>query len=134
LPERVNEPEEIKEPEEEEKPDEEEVAVFPEVPVSGGTLDIGDVDWIREPSSRDFARFFPQRALDDGQSGRVTLDCGIRGNGRLDCGVASEDPPGYGFGGAAVSISRQLRVQTTLRDGSPASGRRLRLPLSFRAG
>jgi len=133
---RENEPEpEIKEPDED-KPDEDDVSVedFPDAPsYGGGALGIGDVAWVREPNARDFARHFPQRALDNGQSGEVTLDCQIGGNGRLNCSIGSESPAGYGFGRAALNISRQLRVASTLPDGSPAAGRELRLPLSFRA-
>lgn len=132
---REEEPEEeIKEEEkpEEELDEEEEIAEAP--PSSSGTLDIGDVRWAREPNARDFARHFPRRALDTGTSGRVVLDCGIGGSGRLDCSVASESPDGYGFGQAAMNISRQLRVRSSLPDGSPAAGRRLRLPLTFQAG
>jgi TonB family protein len=134
--EREDEPEEdeVKLPEEL-KPDEEVIVDnFPDTPSAGGTLSIGDVIWIREPNSRDFARSFPQRALDSGQSGRVTLDCEIRGNGRLDCSVGNESPPGYGFGRAALNISRQLRVAPTLPGGASAAGRHLTLPLSFQAG
>ncbi len=132
---REEEPEE--EEKEGEKPDEDldnqdEVVEAPASP--SGTLEIGDVAWVREPNARDFARYFPNRALDTGTSGRVVLDCGIAGNGRLACSVASESPGGYGFGQAALSISRQLRVRGTLPDGSPSAGRRLRLPLSFQAG
>ncbi len=131
---REREPEEQEE--EEEKPDEpadredEQVA---ERPASGGAIGIGDVNWIREPNARDFARYFPDAALDKGQSGNVVLSCIIGGGGRLACSVASESPSGLGFGRAAINISRQLRVRGTLRDGSSAEGRELRLPLSFRA-
>jgi len=130
------EPEEIIEEEKDKDPfgeEEEQVAEAPPVRSTGG-LGVGDVNWIREPSARDFARYFPDRALDDGESGNVTLDCTIGGNGRLDCSVVSESPTGYGFGRAAMNISRQVRVDPTLPDGSPASGRRLSLPLAFRAG
>lgn len=123
------------EEEEKQKPDEltdEDVEVVQPAP-SRGVLGVGDVAWAREPSARDFARYFPGRALDDGQSGNVTLSCIIGGGGRLACSVVSESPPGYGFGQAAISISRQLRVRTRLPDGSSAEGRELRLPLSFRA-
>lgn len=136
MPERVQpeEEEEVIKPEEEEvKPDEEEVAAVEEPQPTWG-LEISDVQWVREPSSRDFARYFPRRALDEGQSGNVTLDCVIGGNGRLNCSVASESPSGYGFGAAALSIAGQTRVRNQLRDGNPAAGRHLRLPLSFRAG
>lgn len=133
--EREEEPEE--EVKEDDKPDlveEPEEDVVAEAPSPSWGLEISDVSWVREPNSRDFARHFPRRALDQGQSGRVTLDCVIAGNGRLDCSVAQESPSGYGFGEAALSISRNARVRSTLPDGSPAAGRHLRLPLSFRAG
>jgi TonB family protein len=131
---REEEPEEELEEEEKPKPEEEVVAEFPEAPAPTYGLEISDVSWIREPTSRDFARYYPREALDEGQSGRVVLDCEIGGNGRLSCGVAQESPGGYGFGDAGLNIARQLRVRSTLPDGTPAAGRRLRLPLSFRAG
>jgi TonB family protein len=136
----VREREEEEEEEDEddkEKPDEteeeeEQVAELP--PAPRGALGVGDVNWIREPSARDFARYFPDEALDAGRSGNVTLSCIIGGGGRLACSVASESPGGYGFGEAAIGISRQLRVRTTLPDGSSAEGREMQVPLSFRAG
>lgn len=131
---RERQPEE--EEEEEEKPDElteEEEQVADAPSFGGGALGIGDVNWIREPNARDFARYFPDEALEEGQSGNVTLSCIIGGSGRLACSIASENPSGYGFGQAAIGISRQLRVRTTLPDGSSAEGREMRLPLSFRA-
>ncbi|MBX9746037.1 MAG: energy transducer TonB [Hyphomonadaceae bacterium] len=123
---------------EEEKPDplgedSEPVTQSPFTP-SSGVLSMGDVNWIRAPSARDFARFYPEAALNRGVSGNVTLDCIIGGGGRLACSVAGESPGGFGFGRAAINISRQLRVGSTLTDGSPAAGRNLRVPLSFRAG
>ena len=130
---RERQPEEEEEKEEEKPEDElaeeeEQVAQAP-----SGALGVGDVNWVREPSARDFARYFPDEALEDGTSGNVTLSCIIGGGGRLACSVASESPSGYGFGNAAIGISRQLRVRTTLPDGSSAEGREMRLPLSFRA-
>lgn len=129
-------PELIEEEEDDKKPDEDAVAESPfvEPPRSTGALSMGDVNWQRAPNARDFARYFPDRAIDAGVSGNVTLDCIIGGGGRLACSVAGESPDGYGFGRAAISISRQLRVDTRLNDGSSAAGRNLILPLSFRAG
>lgn len=122
------------EEQEEEKPEDELVEQEEQVvQAPSGALGVGDVNWVREPNARDFARYFPDRALDDGTSGNVTLSCIIGGSGRLACSVASESPSGYGFGNAAIGISRQLRVRTTLPDGSSAEGREMRLPLSFRA-
>lgn len=128
------EPEVVEDKPEDKLPTQDEIVdAFPEPAPTYG-LEISDVSWIREPTSRDFARYFPRRALDQGQSGRVVLDCLIGDNGRLSCSVAQESPSGYGFGQAGMNISRQLRVQSRLPNGSPAAGRRLRLPLSFQAG
>lgn len=111
-------------------PDEEDVVTAP--PTSEGR-ELGAIDWVRAPSSRDFARYYPHRALDQGRSGRVVLDCTARSNGALDCSVAQENPGGMGFGDAAISISRQLRIRPTRPDGSSVAGGHLRLPLTFQA-
>jgi TonB family protein len=131
--EKPDQEEEEEEPPFPEIPDQDDVVVA-EAPTSTGTLDMSQVNWVREPSARDFARYYPTDALDRGQSGRVVLDCVIGGNGGLDCSVAQENPAGNGFGEAALNISRRVRVAPTLPDGSPASGRHMRLPLAFRAG
>ncbi len=134
---REEDPEEEKDKPPLEQPDEEEpdqVAEAEPEPAPSFGLEISDVNWIREPSARDFARYYPSDALDRGVSGRVTLDCVIGGSGGLDCSVMQESPGGNGFGQAALNISRQVRVRSRLPDGSPAAGRHLRLPLSFRAG
>jgi TonB family protein len=128
-PQEEDEEEELKPGEE--TPEEEQVVEAPSS--GGGALGAGDVNWVREPSARDFARFYPNEALDKGESGNVVLSCIIGGSGRLACAVASESPSGVGFGSAAIGISRQLRVRTQLPDGSSAEGRELRLPLAFRA-
>lgn len=129
-------------PEEEVKPaPDEEVEQFPDIedgpaqpePSASG-FELSNVNWIRAPNARDFARFYPDRALDDGQSGRVVLDCVAQPDGRLDCSVTSETPSGYGFGNAALGISHQVRIQPTLPDGRSVAGGHMRLPLAFRAG
>lgn len=131
IAERVEPEEEEVKPREDEKPETVAMAEFPPLPPA--RFDLSSVRWIREPNARDFARFYPERALDQGRSGRVVLDCIVGGNGRLDCSVAEENPPGWGFGAAAVSIARQTRIDPTGPDGRSVAGEHLRLPLAFRA-
>ncbi len=90
--------------------------------------------WLQRPSSQDFNRYYPQRALDREQEGRVVLDCLVDANGRISCTVASEDPSGWGFGVAALRISRNFRAAAQTSDGRPTSGGRTRVPISFRLG
>lgn len=87
----------------------------------------------QRPSGRDFERFFPPRALERGQSGRVMLDCIVAADGRISCSVSSEDPPGWGFGEASIRASREFRVAPATTDGRPTSGGRIRVPMTWRA-
>jgi len=89
--------------------------------------------WIERPNGADFARYFPERALDRGVSGKVVLDCLVGADGSIRCTVASETPARYGFGEAALAISRYFRMAPQLEDGRPSEGGRVQVPLQFRA-
>ncbi|HWA00120.1 MAG TPA: TonB family protein [Caulobacterales bacterium] len=95
---------------------------------------ITNPQWITRPNGRDFARFYPPRALDRGMEGRVVMDCLVGADGRLTCTVTSEEPAGWNFGSAAVQISRQFRMQPRLENGRPTEGGRYRLTIPFRVG
>ncbi len=95
---------------------------------------ITNPQWIERPNGRDFAREYPERALEREREGRVVLDCVVNADGRISCAVASEDPSGWGFGSAAVRISRSFRMSPRLEDGRPAEGGRVRVPIAFRLG
>jgi protein TonB len=90
--------------------------------------------WLQRPSSQDFNRFYPSRAMEREQEGRVVLDCLVDAGGRISCSVASEDPTGWGFGEAAIRISRSFRAAAQTSDGRPTSGGRARVPITFRLG
>jgi protein TonB len=89
--------------------------------------------FLQRPSGQDFARYFPPRALERGQSGRVMLDCLVAADGRISCSVSSEDPPGWGFGEASIRAAREFRVAPSTVDGRPTSGGRIRVPMAWRA-
>jgi periplasmic protein TonB len=88
--------------------------------------------WLERPNARDFERYYPPRALEREQEGRVSLDCVVAADGRISCTVTSEDPSGWGFGEAAIRISRSFRMAPATRDGVPTSGGRVRVPITFR--
>jgi TonB family protein len=58
---------------------------------------------------------YPERAQRAGKEGRAVVHCGVANGGLVDCRVQSEDPPGYGFGNAAVG-----RIMST--DGGGGNG------------
>ncbi len=84
------------------------------------------VIWLDAPEGSDFARFYPRQALDEHLNGSVVLDCVVGGDGRLNCAVVSEEPVGYGFGEAALAVSREFRAAARTRDGVATAGGRLR--------
>lgn len=92
---------------------------------------ITNPQWLERPNARDFARYYPERALERGQEGRVNLACIVAADGRISCSVTSEDPQGWGFGEAALRISRHFRMSPQTRDGAATSGGRVNVPIRF---
>jgi protein TonB len=95
---------------------------------------ITNPQWLERPNSRDFDRYYPPRAMEREMEGRVQLDCIVAADGRISCTVTSEDPTGWGFGEAALRVSRHFRMAPATRDGVPTSGGRVRVPITFRLG
>lgn len=87
--------------------------------------------WLERPNAADFSRYYPPRALDREQGALVRLSCLVDADGRIACTVASEDPPGWGFGEAALRISRHFRMAPATRDGEPTLGGRIEVPIRF---
>ncbi len=102
-----------------------------ETPV-GPVVALSEVPFTQRPSAGDFGRHYPRRALVNRVEGRVTLNCVVQRNFRLDCVVAEEDPPGQGFGQAAMRLSRVFRAAREFPDGRPTVGAQVRVPLQFR--
>jgi len=84
-----------------------------------GTGERIPVKWLGLPSTHDLIRVYPRRALENGVSGEVRMNCHPRikyGMGDLfGCRVTSERPFGYGFSGAALSLSEAYRAYPTRR-------------------
>jgi TonB family protein len=89
--------------------------------------------WTRRPTSTALVSAYPSQAADRGVSGQVTLDCGIFGTGALACTVASESPSKMGFGRAALAVANGFRAAPTTASGEPTAGKRVRVPISFKA-
>jgi hypothetical protein len=93
----------------------------------------GVVRWTSRPTARRIADLYPSAAARQGVGGRVELNCTVTSALGLACGVASESPPGLGFGRAAISVANSYRVAPALSDGGGAVGTRTRIAVQFQA-
>jgi len=66
-------------------------------------------DWLRRPSGDVFGRTYPLKAAKYGVAGSVMLTCVVDNDGFLNnCQVRKESPLGFGFGQAAIMLSRTM--------------------------
>lgn len=88
--------------------------------------------WARRPSADDFQRNFPDRAQRMEVSGRVVLSCMLDDRGVVtSCDIVEETPAGYGFGDAALRLSRLFRAKARKVDGQTVGGTTVPLTLTF---
>lgn len=94
-------------------------------------LTITNPHWRQRP--RDLERYYPRRAMANNVRGEVVLDCLVDVAGALGCRVISETPANWGFGEAALRISRDYAMVPASRDGRLVEGRyRMRVPFDLR--
>lgn len=68
-------------------------------------------EWARRPSSEDMKRVYPEAARAKELTGQVALSCTVaRDGGLVGCKVVNEDPPGRGFGEAALRLTPLFRL------------------------
>ncbi|HEX7759592.1 MAG TPA: TonB family protein [Caulobacteraceae bacterium] len=91
-------------------------------------------DWRHMPTREELLAVWPRAAMEKGVSGKAVIACKISLQGALyDCEVASETPPGMGFGGAAIALSPQFLMKPATHDGQPVTGGGVRIPVDFDA-
>lgn len=94
---------------------------------------IRNPDWRRQPSGEEIGRFYPDRAMRERVDGHSTIRCIVASSGSLrDCYVVDETPAGFGFGEAAVRMSRLFRMTPRMVNGAAVDGGEVTIPLGWR--
>jgi TonB family protein len=90
-----------------------------------------DADWLKKPTEKDLLAVFPRAALKAGIGGSAVVSCIVTVQGALrDCHVKSEDPPGKGFGEAALVLTRQFQMRPSIKNGVPVEDY-VNIPITF---
>jgi protein TonB len=88
--------------------------------------------WIAKPSGAQLSDAYPARALDLGLAGSATLMCTVMASGQVQgCVVIEETPKDFGFGAAALRLSRWFKLSPETQDGQAIDGALVRIPIKF---
>ncbi|HEY5071043.1 MAG TPA: TonB family protein [Caulobacteraceae bacterium] len=91
-------------------------------------------DWIRRPSAQDLMDVWPAQATKKGVGGHAVLSCLVNVHGLLEqCQAVSEDPPGLGFGAAALLLAPRFQMRPMSLNGVPRPGGTVQIPIRFQA-
>jgi TonB family protein len=88
-------------------------------------------DWKHVPTRDQLVSIWPRAALEKGLNGRAGITCTTTTQGALrDCTVVHEEPPGAGFGQAAIALSPQFMMNPKVCDGRPVEAN-VYIPVNF---
>ena len=89
-------------------------------------------NWLRRPTAADIARYYPSRAETLGREGYAAARCVATYLGALSqCTVSYEIPGDWGFGDAALRITRMFRMRPWTAAGESVEGVVVTVPVKF---
>ena len=90
--------------------------------------------WLRRAGVDDLIRVYPDKASRDSRGGQGIVICRVTTEGGLtDCRLIDDEPLGYGFGAAAMELSKTFKMESTTADGLPTAGGFVRIPVRFKS-
>jgi protein TonB len=96
---------------------------------------IGNPNWLSKPTPDQVGRLYPPRAVEREMSGKAVLLCEVLASGAVgSCDVTDETPKGYGFGQAALAMTRYFKLSPRTVDGVSVAGSKVRIPIVFSLG
>jgi TonB family protein len=88
-------------------------------------------DWRRKPTTQELWVLWPPDAARKNQKGGAIINCLVDTEGApRDCVVEQEDPPGLGFGDAALGLAPQFIFKPATRKGQPVISS-VRIPIKW---
>lgn len=91
------------------------------------------MEMVRGPSSGQIVNAYPAAAAMRGVAGEVTVICALTRTGETThCRLLSEEPSGYGFGNASLSVAGLFTFRAA--SGHSPAGRVVTIPIHWRIG
>jgi len=89
-------------------------------------------EWRARPSGDMASRYYPDRAQRMEVGGQAVVDCRIGPEGKLeDCKVLSESPAEYGFGEAAIRLTKFMELAPPSEKDKRKGRMRRIIPVGF---
>ena len=97
-------------------------------------IQVYDAQWLKRVDPTSAPKLFPEAAAKAGlKEGRAAVECEVTHEGTLTgCTAVQEDPKGYGFGDAALTIAGVMQMNLWTSQGTPVDGARIRLPVTLK--
>lgn len=90
-------------------------------------------DWAKQPDQAEMSREYPKLALALAIEGQVVMACDVTVTGSLkSCAIHEETPKGFGFGVAALRMSRSFEMRPGIGGRRTTPYGDVRIPIYFR--